>query len=108
MRLFLGLPVEGRAFEEVGEKVGLIKGNGWQVKWSKPENLNLTMAFIGEVDDVGVIRVLENMVRQNPIPKKMILEFEGFGVFNNYSQPRVLTLAIGKSEKLFEYRNGLI
>jgi 2'-5' RNA ligase len=69
---------------------------GAEVKWVEPDNLHLTLLFLGEVDDREVPRVCrivqEGCARQPPFP----LSIEGVGCFPNPRRPRIVWVGVGE------------
>lgn len=64
------------------------------LRWVAPENLHLTLKFLGSVDENGVtpmMHALENALR--PIPCSLI-GAKGIGVFPNIRRARVLWIGL--------------
>lgn len=65
------------------------------VKWVPPENLHLSLKFLGDVED-GRAADLHAALRQaagssaSGEPRALALEITGFGVFPDYHRPHVL------------------
>jgi 2'-5' RNA ligase len=69
---------------------------GPDVKWVEPDNLHLTLLFLGEVDDrelPAVCRAVQEAVAERPAFEVSV---EGAGCFPNPRRPRILWLGIGK------------
>ena len=65
------------------------------VKWVGPENLHITLLFLGEVDDrdlPAVCRAVEEVTQALP---SFALSIEGAGCFPNTRRPRVLWVGAG-------------
>jgi 2'-5' RNA ligase len=69
---------------------------GAQVKWVEPENLHVTMLFLGEVEDKEIARVCkiaqEAVDGQGPFP----MTVESVGCFPHPRRPRTLWAGIGQ------------
>src|SRR5262245_12973776 len=69
--------------------------SGVEVKWVEPENLHVTLLFLGEVEDKalpGVCRVVaECAARHEPFE----MSVESAGCFPNPRRPRTLWVGIG-------------
>lgn len=50
MRLFVALPLDPGARRAVGERIAAERGALPPARWVHPENLHLTLAFLGDVD----------------------------------------------------------
>lgn len=57
MRLFVGIDLDQKAKQDIGNVIERLKNSGSDVKWTDPDNLHVTIKFLGEVhgDDVKEI-----------------------------------------------------
>jgi len=66
------------------------------VKWVRPENIHLSLKFLGDVEDAREPELREALrcaagARSEPRPPRpLTLQITGFGVFPDYHRPRVL------------------
>ncbi len=51
IRLFVAIPVESPAVEELGALLERWQGHEWPVKWVRREGLHLTLKFLGSVEE---------------------------------------------------------
>ena len=61
------------------------------VKWVQPDNIHLSLKFLGEVDDAreGELRgALQQAARS--AGRALVVQVEGFGVFPDFRRPHVL------------------
>src|SRR5713226_2374620 len=69
---------------------------GVEVKWVEPENLHVTLLFLGEVEDRAmpeVCRAVQGVtVRHAPFP----MSIESAGCFPNARRPRILWVGVGE------------
>ena len=69
---------------------------GTEVKWVEPENLHVSLLFLGEVGDrevVDVCRVVEEVAKEHP---SFLMSVETAGCFPNPRRPRVLWVGVGE------------
>jgi 2'-5' RNA ligase len=67
-----------------------------EVKWVEPENLHVTMLFLGEVDDrevIDVCRVVAECAERQPA---FTMQVATVGCFPNPRRPRVLWMGVGQ------------
>jgi 2'-5' RNA ligase len=67
-----------------------------EVKWVEPENLHVTLLFLGEVDNrdlMPVCRAVEEAARGHAAFE---LSIEGTGCFPNMRRPRVVWIGVGQ------------
>ena len=67
-----------------------------EVKWVEPENLHLTLLFLGEVDQretIDICRAAQKAIQEMPA---FALSVEAVGCFPNIRRPRTLWVGVGK------------
>ncbi|HEV3255574.1 MAG TPA: RNA 2',3'-cyclic phosphodiesterase [Gemmataceae bacterium] len=69
---------------------------GTEVKWVEPENLHVTLLFLGEVDDREVPRVCQIVAAETQKHVAFAMSVEAAGCFPNPRRPRVLWVGIGE------------
>ncbi len=78
------------------------------VRWVQPENLHLTLAFLGRLD-TAKIEPLETALRRHVQPMKAFdLEVRGTGVFGRRSRPNVVWAGLNECSALFELQQRVI
>jgi 2'-5' RNA ligase len=105
MRLFVALEITSSVRENLAALIDNLRAVAPQAKWVRPENLHVTLKFIGEVPDTktaevaSILRVLCGVyqgVRSHPVN----LCFRGLGFFPDDKRPRVFWLGIEASANL--------
>ncbi|MCG8510634.1 MAG: RNA 2',3'-cyclic phosphodiesterase [Rhodospirillales bacterium] len=76
MRLFVGLPLP----EEIRERLGQLCSGLPDARWVRPENLHVTLRFIGEVDD-DVAEDLDSALRALRVANFSVT-LDGLGSFS--------------------------
>ncbi len=51
MRAFIAIELSPPIREKLAELQALLKKSGADVKWVKPDNIHLTLKFLGEIDE---------------------------------------------------------
>jgi RNA 2',3'-cyclic 3'-phosphodiesterase len=73
---------------------------GESIKWIKPENIHLTLVFLGDTDETripGIEKILKSVCNRT---QNFEISLKGFGVFKNVSDPRVAWAGTYHSDKL--------
>ncbi|OGW75460.1 MAG: 2'-5' RNA ligase [Omnitrophica bacterium RBG_13_46_9] len=90
MRTFIALELSEEVQEELARIQGNLKYAGADIKWAKPDNIHLTLKFLGEVEEnkLGQIKnILDRIASDN---KPFELKLFKLGGFPSLDQPRVL------------------
>ena len=78
------------------------------VKWVAPENLHVTLLFVGEVDDREVPAVCRVVAEQTQQHSSFPMTIERVGCFPNPRRPRVLWIGVGEgTQELCALHDGL-
>jgi len=70
------------------------------VRWTRPENIHLTLKFLGDVDKEKLLQAkrLLDEIKFDHTP--FILCMEGYGVFPNKKQPRIIWVGFEESQSI--------
>jgi 2'-5' RNA ligase len=90
LRLFVGVDVPYNA--ELDALMRLVKSSGADIKPVEPENMHITLLFIGEVDERALTDV-KQAVSSVSFPK-FALRLAGLGAFPNPFRPRVVWVGV--------------
>lgn len=67
------------------------------VKWVRPDNIHLSLKFLGDVDDARepeLTRALKQAAGGRHEPRPLTLQIAGFGVFPDFHRPHVLWVGV--------------
>jgi len=90
MRLFIASPLTNEIKETLGRIIYVLKQERTKVKWVAPQNIHLTLKFLGEVSEDGIenIKAALNKVAEKHMAVKS--EINNLGGFPNIKRPRVI------------------
>src|SRR5713101_6749295 len=99
MRLFVALEIPSAVRENIAALLQSLRAVSPQTRWARPENLHVTLKFIGEVPEtkLGAIRSALAAARSD---QPVTLDFRGLGFFPNDKHPRVFWAGIEASPNL--------
>lgn len=104
MRLFIAVDVDDPIREKIKPVLSeLSRING--VKAVEPENLHITLLFLGEVNESRVSKIEEKLSEVEFEPFKIL--FEGVGAFPNVNSPRVVWVGVKESGELTGLANNI-
>ena len=107
MRLFFAINLPAGEQERLHRAVARLRTSDLPVRWVPPQNLHLTIRFIGSVE----ARRIEDLRRAGARAAAAIAPFEarlgGIGAFPNTRRPRVIWVGVQKAEPLLALHAAL-
>lgn len=108
MRTFIAFKLPEEVIASLGELQTALKQQGLKLRWVRPDNIHLTLKFLGEIsaeDMLDVKRVIRGASRNQTV---FSLEAKGLGVFPTVKKARVLWSGIhGDVKRLGELQSNL-
>lgn len=104
MRCFIGIPLSGEVRKELMRIQGELKKSSTKMKLVEPENLHITLRFLGEIDDSEASRVTEKLKEISV--RKFAVTFSHLGAFPNNNYMRVIWVGVtqGREELIKLHR----
>ncbi len=94
LRVFVGIELSDEIVRNARGVVDELQQHGAIAKWVDPQNLHLTLNFLGEVNETEVHEVCAAVIATT----RGILRFEwtcrGVGAFPNFNRPRTIWLGV--------------
>jgi 2'-5' RNA ligase len=90
MRLFIAIPVEDNLKESLVEFQKQLKATQIDIRLVQPENIHLTLRFLGEVDEKIVPSITELMKQAVAGYQSFGVELKTIGAFPTVTSPRVI------------------
>jgi RNA 2',3'-cyclic 3'-phosphodiesterase len=85
-----------------------MKSKAFKVKWVRPENIHLTLKFLGNIDAADTAKIsgaMRNAVRNQ---KPFVLVARGAGVFPGIRRPKVVWVGLsGRTRSLVDLQGAL-
>lgn len=90
MRLFVAIEIPEAIQTALAGMQQELRRAQADINWTKPENIHLTLRFLGEVE-AGRVDALKRVCNETAARfRPFVLQMSGAGVFPNFRQPRVL------------------
>lgn len=100
MRTFIALELSRESQEALGRLIEEVRPELGRLSWVKPENMHLTLKFLGEVAEESIEGIKEALSRIAEEHSKIRYRILGLGCFPNARRPRVLWAGMkGEIEK---------
>jgi len=101
MRIFIAVEPPGRLREEIGRLTArYFESRLPGFRWVKPENIHLTLRFLGEIDPAGLDGLTQAVCSAAARSTPFELAVESLGFFGSKQKPRVVWLGLGASPQL--------
>lgn len=100
MRSFIAIELPEAVISALSEFQQELKKCGADVRWVRPQNIHLTLKFLGTVDDKDSGRIKEAIEGTSKNFSYFDLHIKGTGVFPNMNNPRVLWIGVSVNETL--------
>ena len=99
MQLFVALEVPAEVRENLASLLQSFRAVSPQIRWVRPENLHVTLKFIGEVPQTKLAEIRSALASVRSA-QSVTLDFRGLGFFPNEKRPRVFWTGIAASANL--------
>ena len=99
MRLFVALEIPSTVRENLAELLKSLRSMSPQTRWVRPENLHVTLNFLGEVPETKLAPIRSALAGARS-DQPVTLDFRGLGFFPNEKHPRVFWAGIETSPNL--------
>jgi 2'-5' RNA ligase len=108
IRAFICFDIPDRVKRRIGDLEQELRQSGAQVSWVRPENIHLTIKFLGDVPVARIESVREALELAAAHVSPFTVEVAGAGCFPSPRSPRVLWVGLGDTEgKLTELHRAL-
>jgi len=107
MRAFIGLPASSKIRVRWAALLPRIKALGVKASWVAPENLHLTLKFLGDVQEVRLAEIRVAMEASAAVLQPTALDSQGIGFFPDQRRPRVLYVKYSRHAGLLSCQSDL-
>lgn len=90
MRTFIAIELPPAIGSALAALIERLRRSGVRAAWVRPENIHLTLRFLGEIDEASANRLGERLALSYQDVKPFHLFVRGAGVFPNLRRPAVL------------------
>jgi len=99
MRTFIAIELPKNIKDSLSQLQAELKSSNADVKWVAPENIHLTLKFLGEIDDKKsekIIQIIEEVAKGK---NKFQVRISLLGAFPKIGSPRVIWVGIEAGDK---------
>jgi RNA 2',3'-cyclic 3'-phosphodiesterase len=101
VRLFVALDLPDQVRHSIAELIAKLQPKSRAARWIKPENLHITLKFIGHVGNEK-LSPIQSALSSIHAAQPVELHFRGMGFFPNEHHPRAFWCGIASSPNLAE------
>lgn len=96
LRTFIAVDLNKAIRDRVVALQHMLARSGSEVKWTEPENLHVTLLFLGEVDSREVPKVCQLVAEGAARQPEFLMQVEGVGCFPTPRRPRIVWIGVGE------------
>ena len=100
VRAFLGVPLTAEVQETIGSLQNNLKARIRDIRWSRPENLHLTLHFFGEIEQENLEQIRVSVLSVKRCHRPFQVDVIGLGAFPDLRRPRVIWLGLNPQDQL--------
>lgn len=99
MRTFIAIELPKDIKDTLARLQEQLKISGADVKWVKPDNIHLTLKFLGEIDEQKLNKIMAILDDVTKDRSHFYLSLSSIGAFPKINYPRVIWIRIDKGEE---------
>jgi 2'-5' RNA ligase len=99
MRTFIAIELPGEIKDFLSQLQARLKTSAADVKWVEPENIHLTLKFLGEIDDKKLNAILQIIEGLGKGRDAFSLRLSSLGAFPKINSPRVIWVGVDKGDR---------
>ncbi len=107
LRSFIAIELSETLKNELARLQQELKKCGADVRWVKPENIHLTLKFLGDIEEQIVEDVVKIIQGTCSTFKPFSLDIKGTGLFPNPRSPRALWVGVNGSEDVIRFQGEI-
>ncbi|HCJ09555.1 MAG TPA: RNA 2',3'-cyclic phosphodiesterase [Clostridiales bacterium] len=108
IRSFVAVEADEGSRSEAARLIEALRRSGADVKWVSPENLHLTLKFLGDVPPGDVPEVASALELAVGGEAPFRVRLAGLGAFPSLSRPRVVWVGVGEGRERLEALAGRV
>ena len=108
IRTFIAFKLPKNIISSIREIQNGFKSYAFNARWVNPENIHLTLKFLGDINYTDIEKVSETIINAVNSHTPVSLAVKGAGVFPGIKRPRVIWVGLtGEIEKLAGMQNDI-
>lgn len=103
IRIFFAIDLSQAVKERLNAYIGMLrkKSKAYGIRWTKPENLHITLQFLPEVKSADIPAMVKAVrMQMENVTNSMPIQLGGIKLFPDPYRPRVIVLAVSPQAEL--------
>ncbi|KWT90933.1 RNA 2',3'-cyclic phosphodiesterase [Candidatus Magnetominusculus xianensis] len=100
VRTFIAVDISEEQRAVIGQTVSTLKHTRSGVRWVRPENLHLTLKFLGSIDETSIDKISQVLKELSAGYAPFKMELKTIGAFSSLKRPDVIWIGVKKSLEL--------
>jgi 2'-5' RNA ligase len=97
LRCFIAVEIPGPVKRSLGDMIANLKKSGSDVKWLPPENIHITLKFLGSTDESLLEKIKGSLSKKFSPYSPFYITISGVGCFPDERRPRVVWVGTHES-----------
>ncbi|MBF0517416.1 MAG: RNA 2',3'-cyclic phosphodiesterase [Nitrospirae bacterium] len=106
-RTFIAIDISEQQRAEIGQMIDTLKHTRSGVRWVRPENLHLTVKFLGDTDDASIVTIAAALNELSGKCAPFQIELRQISAFSSLKRPDVIWIGVTKSPELGALAAGI-
>jgi 2'-5' RNA ligase len=94
LRAFIAIEMPGFVVDAIRQSQQVLQRDGIRLRWVRPENVHLTLRFLGDISPENIPAIRDAMQRSVSRREPFFLNISEIGVFPGLQKPRVMWLGL--------------
>ena len=99
VRTFIAVDIPSQVRDRARQLIDCLRASGAEVTWVRPENLHLTLKFLGDVPDVELGKVCRAVEQSAARAASFEVFCGGAGAFPDVRRPRTIWMGLQRGEQ---------
>jgi len=99
MRAFIAIELPQEIKDYLARLQAKLKKSGADIKWVEPQNIHLTLKFLGDIDDYALDKIKTIIDKDACLKNEFSLNLSELGTFPNITAPRVIWVGINEGSE---------
>jgi 2'-5' RNA ligase len=94
IRAFIAVKIAPATIHKIADAAGKLKASITDVRWVNPDNIHLTLKFLGDIDESQIEPIEHALARNLKGFSRFAISAKGLGVFPGPRRPRILWVGL--------------